>query len=1224
MPNLYNERKPFDLLNSPLEGTNLIEASAGTGKTFTLAGLFIRLLLEKKFKINEILTVTFTEAATRELRTRVRETLKQAILVFSGQISAPDDQSSFLFELRNKSNSIQEDHTLLMKAFHGFDEVSIFTIHGFCKRMLYENAFESSVSFDIELVQNQTELLNEIIHDFWRLHFYDESFFFIEYVFNQKVTTDSLLKLLQNCIGKPYLDIVPNEISPEMNLTQVEHDYFDMFVKAREVWEPKNIYILLFNHKGLNWSSYPRKKLLEWVKDINKLMASEKGHIIFPDCIKKFCSSTLSESIRPGTEPPSHPFFDAIEKLYDQANHLKQKYHDKLIALKIKLIQESSPKLSRIKQTRNIQSFDDLLLNLDHGLLGEKGDKLAKAIRSKYKAALIDEFQDTDPVQYNIFQTLFRHPDSLFFMIGDPKQSIYSFRGADIFAYLMASKQSENTYTLLTNYRSGHSLVQAINALFSKAKQPFGFKDISFDPAVADKTIYLSLNGEARPGLHIQFFQRGLDRIIYKNKGEKNIIKWLMESIYYLLSNDFRLMPENKPVTPGDIAILVRKNSQAQEIKHALQKYQIPGILSHQESIFQSHEISEIYLVISAIVSYEKETRIKAALTTDMMGYTCDDLIQLQADENQWEECILSFRMYHRMWLQNNFIRMFMFFLQKQKVRPRILSFPDGERRLTNIMQCAELLYQETLNKNLTMNDLLNWINRKRFDSKEISEELRLETDENAVQIATLHKSKGLQYPIVFCPFLWESSTLRENINYTYHNPDLDNKQMFVIDDKHGESTKQFAENELLAENLRLLYVGLTRAQYLCYLVWGQFNYAASSPIAWVLHQPPMWNETSMVNSLSAHVSRLSDNQMIRDIQDIIDRSQGNISLKQSVIDPYAGNDAPYNYKPIELYQFSSISLKEGLTYVSFLSHINREWRISSFSSLTSEHDHRMSDHPDHDELAPVKTLTYESQIMIEEDEEEDLSLFKHVFSFPKGARAGTFFHDIFEHLDFTLTQPSQRIPLIKEKLDMYGYSNDWIPAINTMIQHTLTMPLIKNTPHLSLSSIAMSDRLNELSFYFPIQSLTPKTLLSCFKTSDRYADYCDQLYKLSFRTLKGMMKGFIDCVIKMNGQYYIIDWKSNWLGNSYHEYHWSNLSKVMTHEYYFLQYTIYTLAVHKYLSIRIPDYDYTKDFGGILYLFIRGIHAEKGPEYGIFQDRLDEQLVHDFHRLISPQNCNQ
>ncbi len=469
----------FHLAETELQaGTTRIEASAGTGKTFTIAGLFLRLILEKNLSVRDILVVTYTVAATEELRHRIRRTLANALQAFT--TGASDDP--FLGALVKKHASQREDLAArLDRALYGFDEAPIYTIHGFCQRVLKDRAFETGSLFDTELVTDQMPLLRQVVEDYWRRHFYQAGKLPVIFALKHGLSPEALLPLVRDSLSHPMLKL----LSPvdDQDVTSLATKLEGVFNSLREVWHGEKDAIRGYFGSGAKWANKPYNNdelMAEAFRQVELCLGAPEFPPSALDALQTFRSSAIAKGVskRAKLPAPQHRFFDLCDELAKAVEHY-------LIGVKLQAVRYAQPELQRRKLELKIQFFDDLLSRVHAALGAGGGSALATVLRRQYRAALIDEFQDTDPLQYDIFQRAFTGPDSHLFLIGDPKQAIYGFRGADIFTYLKASGRADRAYTLNENWRSESGLVRAVNTVFGASAQPFVFEGIRFHPVEA-------------------------------------------------------------------------------------------------------------------------------------------------------------------------------------------------------------------------------------------------------------------------------------------------------------------------------------------------------------------------------------------------------------------------------------------------------------------------------------------------------------------------------------------------------------------------------------------------------------------------------------------------------------------------------------------------------------------------------------------------------------------
>jgi exodeoxyribonuclease V beta subunit len=1210
--------QPLDLINTSLEGINLIEASAGTGKTYAIEGLFLRLILEKQLRVDQILVVTFTKAATAELRDRIRGKLLQAEKTFTAGTS----EDNLLADLLKR----QKDHAAAVDLIHNalveFDKAAIFTIHGFCARILYEHAFETANLFDSELISDQTELVRDVAEDFWRNHFYDAPLEFISY-FTEKIKGPVYFRKLLNKTGATEIKIIPQIEKP---LLKTLSAFRKAYQRLKDRWPTARSAVMeALRDPALSGTQYgslkPAEKDLATTKRDVKILsmteamekyaaANSTGFPLFKN-FENFTVQKLKKAARKNESPPSHDFFATCDEVYRRADALQTELENYLVYLKMQLFYDAPAALKKRKSERNIQFFDDLLILVKQALADKKRNSLAAAIRQKYKAALVDEFQDTDSVQYEIFSRLFSAEDSLLFMIGDPKQAIYSFRGADIFSYLKAARDAQAKFTLTKNWRSKPHLITAVNTIFSNLQTPFLFEEIPFENASPGIQRSNSLTEKETP-LTIWYLNSRVNADQNKPINKTEAVRLIASAVAEEICRMVTAKPDLRQ--PGDIAVLVRTNRQAQQVKERLSAKGLPSVLYSTGNIFESREAMQIEKILLSISEPDNPGHLKAALAMDMMGAGGEDLLSARLDTRQWERRLASFREYFQVWQRSGFIRMFQMVLSREKIRQRLLSFADGDRQLTNVLHLAEIIHQESTRLKLGIAGVLKWLAEQRDPQSPHLEEhqLRLESDEDAVKIVTIHKSKGLEYPVVFCPYGWEGSLVKdpEIIFHQQNTGDGDTGLTLDLGSDSRALNLIQAQNELLAENIRLLYVALTRAKSKCYLAWGNINSAESSALAYLLHTAggPQIDDRSedIVGELKKQARCKSDEDRIADLNRLVKKSQGSIEVTALP-------------EPSDCNFFEQSDTADPMIGRKFSGHIDQTWKVSSYSSLVSR---RISDidQPDRDAFGDLfRHLESTSEDWIDPREPRTHD---DIFGFPKGTRAGNFFHDIFEHLDYTDCSAQAVSEPVQRALPAYGFESTWQNIVCETIAHVLSVSLRPAQPELTLSSIACEHRINEMEFYFPLNRIAPQKLRSVFKKHSRFdsgAEFPDRLGKLVFSPVAGFMKGYMDLVFQQRGRFYLVDWKSNYLGPTIDSYRQEALQSTMQQNFYVLQYHLYVLALSQYLRLRNPAFGYASGFGGVFYLFIRGIDSRRGPEYGIYFDLPKPSLINALGKTLIP-----
>jgi len=1196
--------QPFELINCPLKGTNLIEASAGTGKTYTICSLYARLIIEKAYNVSNILVVTYTEAATEELRDRIRTVLYDMHTLYAIYLKNNDLKVSsypnWIIDLFGQCPPTPKRVQNLEMAIRNFDEAAIYTIHGFCHRILKENAFESGVIFDAELLTDISHLIQETADDFFRQHFYEASLLFLQYARNTGHSPDMIRQWTSYVLQSPFVKISPHITCPnDQDISDQEKNYNLNFEQTRSIFDnySRSISDLMTYDERLNRTIYPSASIQGYMGTLSALFSESPYTRLPTELLKKFQASAIRKNTKKGFEAPQHLFFDICEKLMTSYSNLEVLYQQKMTYIKRTFMQKAQPVLFEKKKKLQIQSFDDLLHYVYKALEKGKDSLLAKSIRKKYQVALIDEFQDTDPIQFQIFNTIFNHPDSIMYIIGDPKQAIYSFRGADIFAYLKGAKNSDNQYTLNTNWRSSPLLVDAINSLFKQNSFAFVYSPIQFQPVQSKQpSVQLIIDNKPEPNLQILYIENHEEPATPLNKDTARdiICNQVADHIYklHLLSRKNRaFIKEDCPIQPADIAILVRKNVEAHLMQAALQKRGIPGVIYSKERVWNSAICSDLSQTIAAIADFQSEQKLKSALTSSLIGMNADDLLDTMTDSYRFDEWIERFQTYHDLWQQKGFMVMFRFLVSKEHVRANILSLQNGERLLTDLLHIAELLHQVDKEKQLGMSGLMDYFNRYRAGEQHARHEstIRLETDENAVKIVTIHKSKGLQYKIVYCPFSWEGAELNKNRPFVFHDPKNDHALTLPITDNEREKWSDWAHTESLAENMRLLYVALTRAQYQCYLVHGNISTVESSPLSWLLHgKDLMSNESNMPKLVSLLKKSGITRQKIRHALSQLKQNPNIKICDQTWPLPKISSDKALSFSEIQ-------SVSNDLACLKPQQIIDSRWRITSFSALTSSKS-LSSELPDYD----IHMDSHQGISHHAEKAPKPMS----IFAFPKGARPGNFLHELLENVDFEKSDELFIKSLVSDRLAEYGFDLKWEKTIIHLIEQVKWASLSKTDPNFRLCQIQAEDQIKEMGFYFSIKDVQPNRIKTIIDTVPWVKRTKVNLYPLDTFQVNGMMKGFIDLIFSYKDKYYILDWKSNFLGPELKDYNQSAMKRAILEHYYILQYYIYTIALHRYLEQRIANYDYETHFGGIYYIFLRGLDHKKSGNYGVFWDR--------------------
>jgi len=1165
--------KPLEVATVALEpGVTLIEASAGTGKTYSIAALFLRLVIEERLPISRILCVTYTVAATQELRERIRRRLQEArhALRNGGEPPPCADADPVITAFLARGGDLPQAVRDLETAVQSFDEAAIFTIHGFCQRTLQEHAFESGARYGSETLEDPAPLYDEVIGDFWRRTFYRAAPLSGALATAWGLTPQPWGELLRRIRNHPAVTVIPapGPQTPAALETALAQTYETL----RADWprERGAIAEILHHDKALGRSAttFRADRVADLLSRLERLPEAQ------PDpgalrAIREVSRSALEGAVKSGKSAPRHPFFDHCETFVQTAGeYLARLDHD--------FLAYAEQELARRKGNR--LGFDDLLTHLHRALHGPGAPTLIAALRERYAVTLVDEFQDTDPLQAAIFEKLFASQRLL--LIGDPKQAIYGFRGADIFTYLTSARTAARAYNLAINWRSDPALIKAFNALFTRTPHPFLLGGIGYHPVEPAP-------GRA-PGVAAPFTCRYLEE-------EQTNASVAVTRVARTVADDIARLLAQGRYQPGDLAVLVRKHWQAAEVARWLRKRGIPAVLQTQENVFRSREAEWLAIFLRAVTEPRREPAQRAALATPLFGLDAAAFAALERDDARREQWLATFTGWHEEWTRDGFMALFRRVLVEQGVRERLLAEAEGERAVTNLLHLSELLHAEATARRLAPDALLHWFEEERRCPYPPGEgaQLRLESDEAAVRIVTIHKSKGLEYPVVFCPFLWNGSSRKKGPGGPILYHDAGGAMRLDLRGPEAPSEDQeTARNEALAEEMRLLYVAVTRARQRCFLYAGDFPGVAQSALATLFTpEAPDTPPPPVRESLHALAARFPEAIGFEPV------------LPESA---EAAGAAPHPTAE----EAPAVPARE------FTGTIRRTPLLTSFTALVSRtHGETLEvvDPPATEEPADAPPQPDAPAAPI--------------FRFEKGPRAGDFFHAVLERLDFQA--PDELARLIPEQLVLHGLAEaapspappPGTPAaafaapLEAKLREVLATEL---EPGLTLGQIPAAARLPEVDFLCRLPSLTPGDLQSLYTRHPAPSIHAPDLARLHFPPVRGFLRGVIDLLFVHEGRYYLLDWKSNWLGNRPEDYDPPGVRTAMHRHFYGLQAHLYVAAIDRFLQTRLAGYDYERDFGGFFYLFLRGVDPAR-PERAIWREKPPLALVQAWRALIAP-----
>ncbi len=1197
----------LDPITLPIQGQCLIEASAGTGKTFTLAALYLRLLLglgkrgeqgqeNTPLGVEQILVVTFTEAATQELRDRIRQRIREARIAFmSGETSDP-----FLQSLLAQTDNHREKARLMELAAAEMDQAAIFTIHGFCQRMLKQHAFESGALFNQELTPDDAPLVRQALLDVWRNLVYPLTGSLANAVLDEFKTPEALLKSIKSLLGMSNVTVEPDyshvDLEAEWAVSQQAREAF------KQVWRSNTDDLAeIIATSGIKKAKYRSNHVPGRLEKIAFFVDNEFAKLPLNE-LNYFRTSELHANTPEGKTAPTHPVFDSIEQMLTAEVPIKGVIESIALA-------RIRGRLQYEKARHQLLAFDDLLTRLAGALKASGGSKLAETIRHQYPIAMIDEFQDTDPLQYQIFSDIYTDPAAALLMIGDPKQSIYAFRGGDIFTYMQARRAVDAHYTLETNWRSSSAMVCATNTLFEQSDAPFIYSDdIPFVPVraagKADKQPFL-FDGQPQPAL-----TAWLSSELLQTRDYLSIFAESTASHIATVLNDQRYTIGDKQVKPGDIAVLVRDRREAGEIQSALRNNGVASVfLSNRDSVYTTVEASEMLFILQAVLEPTDERKLRAAIATGLFCLSMTDIDKLIRDELAWEQLVDEFIEYRQLWLRLGVLPMVHHLLATRGLTSRLMQADQGERRLTDFLHLAELLQQASQEVEGEQG-IIRWLTEHLHSPNHNSAEqqLRLESDRSRVTVITIHKSKGLEYELVYLPFICR---YRAASGALYHN----DAGQTIFDLAPDDDVKEQVEKERLAEDLRLLYVAVTRAVHACFLGVSNIRYGNSKQ--GTTEKSALGYLLMSQSSLEEGLEQLSNAEKGFRVD-----SPPEMVQIPSTQDMFADNGSS---KPV--YQARIFSAP-----------VERDWRMSSYSALSRFHDHVGHEAPPSNHFEPISELHLDLEVIHESEndktdgayspenvasEPRSASLFDaeledlieapdSIFTFPRGATAGTFLHTLFEEIDFSQLTAEAAEAVLTDQLPLAGYDERWVPVLRDYLLAAVHIPL--NPDHFCLADISLENRLVEMEFIIPFKPIHAGAVNRLLA---KYDPLAKQAGDLRFETVQGMLKGYIDLTLRHHGQYYVLDYKSNHLGDRVEEYSTAAMEEAMCEHRYDFQYVLYTLALHRLLKVRLPGYDYDRDVGGVYYLFLRGLHAEH-PGNGVFFTKPKKALIEALDQLFT------
>jgi len=1186
----------LDVLAMPLQGRQVIEASAGTGKTWTLAALYLRLVLGHGridaigLKPCQILVMTFTDAATAELRERIRQRLGETAHYLDDLLAQrPPKADPFLHNLSKALSPQGWTHAAAQchAAAQSMDDAAIFTIHAWSRRMLSSFALQSRDLFEQTHLDNPSDLLHDLVNDHWRCWFYPlplDAQPLLQEAWQgapQKLLADIQTiwrswdrqpqPLSDKVLAEPQavLDAYLAWLSPYQAQEQL----------VKQAWRSHVAQALLTAQANKHMKGSRADYFANWVSALQAW--AEKDRPIPVKTLERFGLAQLQNKGWPQAQ--DHSVFAHIDALLSLHKD-KPAFKDHLAAhaaVQLRLAYQQA------KLQQSVFDFQDLLQRLHMALHADQGE-MAAAIRAQYPVAMVDEFQDTDPWQYQsldrIYNTDCVEPHNAWVMIGDPKQAIYSFRGADLSTYLQARDAAlvndpKAVHSLDSNFRSAPSLVRALNHVFGQAPQAFSTALGHIDyVAVKSRSQAQTLSNVGGA------FARALNVLYLPVPPDSEKVYWAAPPHLHQMAEGFAstmvsLLEQHSDIAPGDMAVLVRSHAHAKTMQAALRARQLPSVfLSDNANVYQSEEALDLWRVLRAVATPRHTSWMRSALVCRLWGFSNAQLPGVLQDLSHADVLAESGQRWLAQWQKQGVLPMLYSWMHEQHIAARLLAMPEGERRLTNLLHLGELL-QDASQHLQGPEALLAYLQDQlqASSSNPETQKMRLETDAQCVQIITFHKSKGLEYPLVFVPFLGSFSAQEKGSS----KPTDDDEEVPDL----TEST--------IDEDMRLLYVALTRAKRGLWLGLAPTKFAV------------MGSKGKEVK-LSA-VSRLLQRQSRDDLEARLHAAWGACEDISISLMP-APQQTPYQSQSVQVQAQAALSPQRTA---------HKFWWTASFSSLTQglESAALQTTHPSNQPNTSAHADALSSNLAWQ--------------SFPAGARYGTLLHDLLQYqaqnawplmqagAATSAVQDKTWQALVKRKTDYLQLPLSAQAMLLPWLENIISTPLplmAADTPPdrlaapLELQHLQPEQMWAEMEFSLPVGQLSSMELDGLIQ---RHVLPGQDRPALQAKVMQGMLTGFMDLVLQHEGRFWVLDYKSNLLA----DYQVQPLSEAVLAKRYEVQYVLYTLALHRLLQSRLPDYNYEQHMGGAIYLFLRGIDS---PQAGVHALRPAWALIDQLDSLFA------
>ncbi|ENX59347.1 MULTISPECIES: UvrD-helicase domain-containing protein [Acinetobacter] len=1186
------------------EGLHLIEASAGTGKTYTLSSLMVRIFLEK-YLPNQVIATTFTRAAAAELKTRIRLRLVEILTYLEPfrDVLEQDIQAKALQEsdplkqqvLQNFAPRIAYACERLKLVIDQLDELFVGTLDSFSQKLLREFAFESGKIERAEITEDAKSYTRQLIHDVLREWIQTQP----QQVINALYSVGGL-KSVDHFVGmvESSLNFSSAQFKlpamPEIELAQLQQwqqqaQQIDLSSLA-EYFQLEGAYYAHINGASFRNNAF-HKLFAESLPPLLTALNRPENIQIFDayfadarDAVFKFldkleaqkifkkCPAEIAEGFY------QHPCVLQLQKLFQAVQQTQQEFEQLQVYLKAYLCVEVKKRLPQVLQQKGETTFAQQIKTLSEALKGEQGQRFAVFVQSRYPLILVDEFQDTNQDQDDMLASIWRHPQryqkGCMIMVGDRKQAIYGFRGGDMLTFLNAyqdimAKQGRE-YKLVHNHRSVKELVEVVDLLFQR-QIDFG-EQVSYDPIQAGSRPHPALVENA------QFNPQPLRWVqLHEGNEQATQVAW---QIQHLLNQAYlkQLYLEGDVPTAideDDIAILSRSHRQLDEVQYVLERMGIRVNRPSKRSVFDSSIAQDVGALLTALLHPYDEAKLKRALLSRLFGFDLARLLALEQSAEGLSDYIQQFDDIREMWLNQGFLSAWQRCLNQFGLWQQLVATQskDNERAVVNLRHLTDLLSQHSEHVQ-GMQNLYHWYLKQLNSPSDRDWELEHKlSSEAGVQLMTIHQSKGLEFKIVFLLGANKAfAEVQKTLNFSTTEIQLPEtgqirtQRVVAVADKNFLQQTELDQHQqrALAEQNRLWYVALTRASHRVYAVFepekGDKN--KFSGLAFWKSQGDNFQ-----HPYSADAELILARPQALQMQQT---QQQRVLLAQTLPTQrfYARGKTSFSYL--------AQHLKHKATRADRLANIDIDFEQAEDELNLAELENKTTAQP----IAWIKQY------------------------FPKGTLAGNFLHEIFEQIEFQ--QPHMWVEEIRRRFKN-TYQSLWSELLLQYQQHfpeqenseqqlyqwiadwlgeVLHTPLNQG---FQLKQLAAGQYLSECPFYLALSD----RVLAMQRVQQLFEEYGIEMPELLEAKSARYLNGSIDLVYFDGQRYHIADYKSNYLGAEQLDYQATQIAESMSLSSYWLQAALYLVALHRYLSVKLQDYEMQLHLGGASYLYLRGMNGQ-------------------------------